>query len=104
MESIQDIKTINQAIQKLIEEKRIKDASSDVKLSQHDDDDEQLLSRLLSQVPNKLPFTQIFLGKSFLFVRYMFIESTKPRFQKHPFVLFEHITVYPISNCLVCTL
>ncbi|KAK8360688.1 hypothetical protein V6Z12_A04G180500 [Gossypium hirsutum] len=50
MESIQDIETINQAIQKLIEEKRIKYTSSDVKFSQDDDDDEQVLSRLLSQL------------------------------------------------------
>lgn len=47
MESSQDIELINQAIQKLIQEKRIKDTSVD-KLSE--DDDEQLLSRLLSQV------------------------------------------------------
>ncbi|KAG8500121.1 hypothetical protein CXB51_003660 [Gossypium anomalum] len=50
MESIQDTETINQAIQKLTEEKRIKDTSSDVKLSQDDDDDGQVLSRLLSQL------------------------------------------------------
>ncbi|XVF43687.1 hypothetical protein PTKIN_Ptkin02bG0060600 [Pterospermum kingtungense] len=53
MESGQDIELINQAIQKLIEEKRIKDTSDD-KLSEDDDDDdddnEQLLSRLLSQL------------------------------------------------------
>ncbi|XWS69276.1 hypothetical protein CRYUN_Cryun04dG0165100 [Craigia yunnanensis] len=47
MESSQDIELINLAIQKLIEEKRIKDTSED-KLSE--DDDEQLLSRLLSQL------------------------------------------------------
>ncbi|XWS22783.1 hypothetical protein CRYUN_Cryun29cG0065900 [Craigia yunnanensis] len=47
MESSEDIKLINLAIQKLIEEKRIKDTSGD-KLSE--DDDEQLLSRLLSQL------------------------------------------------------
>ncbi|PPD80375.1 hypothetical protein GOBAR_DD22693 [Gossypium barbadense] len=50
MESIQDIETINQAIHKLIEERRIKSTSSDVKLSQDVDDDEQVLSRLLSQL------------------------------------------------------
>ncbi|XVF02781.1 hypothetical protein REPUB_Repub04eG0203700 [Reevesia pubescens] len=48
MESSEDYKLINLAIQKLIEEKRIKDASGD-KLSE-DDDYEQLLSRLLSQL------------------------------------------------------
>ncbi|GMJ08185.1 hypothetical protein like AT1G27300 [Hibiscus trionum] len=47
MESNQDMEMINQAIHKLIEENRIEESSSDVKLSQ---DDEQLLSRLLSQL------------------------------------------------------
>ncbi|XVE92103.1 hypothetical protein REPUB_Repub01dG0068400 [Reevesia pubescens] len=48
MESSEDFELINLAIQKLIEEKRIKDTSVN-KLSE-DDDDEQLLSRLLSQL------------------------------------------------------
>ncbi|XVE74761.1 hypothetical protein DITRI_Ditri12bG0043900 [Diplodiscus trichospermus] len=47
MGSGQDIELINLAIQKLIEEKRIKDTSDD-KL--FEDDDERLLSRLLSQL------------------------------------------------------
>ncbi|KAK8613876.1 hypothetical protein V6N13_101630 [Hibiscus sabdariffa] len=48
MESNQDMEMIKQAIHKLIEENRIEDtSSSDVKLSE---DDEQLLSILLSQL------------------------------------------------------
>ena len=47
MESSQDIELINLAIQKLREEKRNKDTSED-KL--YEDDDEKLLTRLLSQV------------------------------------------------------
>ncbi|XP_022776348.1 uncharacterized protein LOC111318007 [Durio zibethinus] len=47
MESSEDIELINLAIQKLIEEKRIKDTSG-YKFSE--DDDDQLLSRLLSQL------------------------------------------------------
>ncbi|OMO60507.1 hypothetical protein CCACVL1_24081 [Corchorus capsularis] len=48
MESVQDIERINLAIQKLLEEKRIHDTTSGNKLSE--DDDDQLLSRLLSQL------------------------------------------------------
>ncbi|KAE8654438.1 hypothetical protein F3Y22_tig00117048pilonHSYRG00257 [Hibiscus syriacus] len=48
MESNQDMETMKEAIHRLIEEKRIKDTSSDVNLSQ--DDEQQLLSRLLSQL------------------------------------------------------
>ncbi|KAL4348150.1 hypothetical protein GQ457_17G000760 [Hibiscus cannabinus] len=48
MESNKEMEMIRQAIHKLIEENRIEDtSSSDVKLSE---DDEQLLSRLLSQL------------------------------------------------------
>lgn len=49
MESSEDVEVLSKAIEKLLDEKRKREAAGDAFIE--DDDDQLLLSRLISQVP-----------------------------------------------------